>query len=996
MAQTLYWDANGATAGTGGAGNWGTANLWRLSSDTGTLQSWDNSGAATAVLGGTGGTVTIGSSSLLTTGAALAALNVDSSGYIITSTSAARPLEVAGALTLASNVALTLFQNSTGPTWDLGTIIFGSNSSLEIQGIATVNNSSRINLTSSGTIGGGSINLSGTGAGPIGFVAYTPSSSPTVEVTLNTNITNNSATSATMLGANFNNTLNYGGVLSGSASLQISGGQAGGSGIVILNVGNTYAGGTYLNHTSTGVLRLGVSNALPTGTTLFFNQSAGGGAVSTGGTFDLAGFNQTLAGIVGPSSVRGVVNTSGASTLTLGGAGSYVFDAQIGIPSTTTNLTGANNNITVVKNGAGTQTLSSVNGFTGGLYINSGVLRVTGSVGALGALPASAASSVFLRGGTLRVDATAADMDSGDNRGFEIGPSIGSGSVTIHVEGTNSFIVRGTIADTPGGSGRLIKIGTGILRLQSSAKTFTGGLSILEGTVSLSIDDRIGAIPSVPRPGSIIISGGTLLATGSFTLNANRGIALGPDTGSGSGTISVSSGTLTYEGIIANNGSGVGRLIKTGVGTLRLQNSPNTFSGGLTILEGDVSVGVDNRLGLDPGSATPGSIVLNGGTLTVTSDMTLSSNRGVAVGPSSGVGSGTINVTSANTLTYSGSIADNPGGSGRLIKTGTGTLRVIGTANAFTGGLSVTGGLVSFSIENRLGAAPATPTAGHIVLNGGGLRLTLNDVTLSSNRGIALGPDTGSGSGILNVDAGVSLTYNGIVADNGSGSGALEKTEGGGLILGGANTYSGGTTVSAGSLLVTNTSGSGTGTGALTTAFGTTLGGTGAIAPTGSNSVIIGGSVAPGLNNAPGTLTFTPVNGNVTFQAGSTVAFELFGNGSNDKLVFNSSGSGVLDFSALAGGSLGVTFAGSYTPSVGHSFNLIDWAAVSGSAVSGIGAGLLSLSTAGFDPSWIWDTSAFASSGVISIVLVPEPSRLILLLAGLVGVAWRSRTYAAL
>lgn len=975
IAQTLYWDQNGATSGTGGTGNWGTSNTWRLGSDTGTLQNWDNTGAATAVLGGTGGTVTINTT--LTTGVTMAALNVDSAGYTITSTSAARPLVVSGALTLANSASLVLNMSSTGPTWSLGTIVFGSGSTLTVQGNATANNSNRVDLTVNGsTITGGSITLAGTSAGPTGFVATAPSGSP-IQVTLNTNILNNSATSATMLGANNDNTLTYGGVVSGSARLQISGGQAGGAGIVVLTNNNTYTGDTYFNQTSTGVTRLGITNALPATTALFLQQSAGGGTLSTGGTLDLAGFNQTLAGVDGAG--RGIVNTGGAATLTLGGSGTYTLTSQIGIPTTLTNLTGANNNITVIKNGSGTQTLSGSKAFTGGLYINSGILRITGSVAALGALPAGPSTSVFLRGGTLVADATAATLDSGDNRGFEVGPTSGSGSVTIQVDGTNSFIVRGNIADTPGGSGRIIKTGTGILRLQTNAKTFSGGISILEGTVSLSIDDRIGAVPVVATPGSILINGGTLLATDTFTLHANRGIALGPDTGGGSGTISVSSGTMTYEGIIANNGSGAGRLIKTGDGTLRLQNSPNTFSGGVTILAGDLSVGVDNRLGLDPGIATPGSIVLNGGALTITADMTLSSNRGIAIGPSSGGGTGTINVTSTDTLTYGGIIADNPGGSGRLVKTGTGTLRLVSNPNTFSGGLTVMGGLVSFSIENRLGATPGSPTAGSIVLNGGGLRLTQNDVTLSSNRGIALGPDTGSGAGILNVDAGVNLTYNGIIANNGSGSGSLEKTEAGGLILGGANTYTGGTTLTGGSLIVTNTTGSATGSGAVTTLSGTTLGGSGTISPTGSNAVLIGGAVTPGVagsNNGVGTLTFTPVDGNVTFQSGSSVAFEIRANGSNDKIVFNASGSGLIDFSAMTSGSLGVTFAGGYTPALNDSFDLLDWAAVSGAGISGLSTSLLNLSTAGFDVSWSWDTSLFTTSGVISIVLVPEPCRL--------------------
>jgi autotransporter-associated beta strand protein len=222
-----------------------------------------------------------------------------------------------------------------------------------------------------------------------------------------------------------------------------------------------------------------------------------------------------------------------------------------------------------------------------------------------------------------------------------------------------------------------------------------------------------------------------------------------------------------------------------------------------------------------------------------------------------------------------------------------------------------------------------------------------------------------------------------------SGSGAVAQTGAGTTTLSNANTYSGGTSVSGGSLFVTNTTGSATGTGALTTASSTILGGTGMISPTGANGISIAGSVAPGVSGSAGTLTFTPADGNVIFQSGSSVVFELFGNGSNDKLVLNASGSGVIDFSALTAGSLGVTFAAGYTPALGHSFDLLDWAAVSGSGISGLSASLLNASTAGFDPSWIWDTSAFASDGMITIVLVPEPTRTFLAALGLMALTLR-------
>ena len=92
----------------------------------------------------------------------------------------------------------------------------------------------------------------------------------------------------------------------------------------------------------------------------------------------------------------------------------------------------------------------------------------------------------------------------------------------------------------------------------------------------------------------------------------------------------------------------------------------------------------------------------------------------------------------------------------------------------------------------------------------------------------------------------------------------------------------------------------------------------------------------------------------------------------------------MLDFSAMPAGSISVSFAGGYAPALGHSFDVLDW-----SGVSGLSTSQLSLSTTGFDPSWIWDMSQFTTNGTLMIVLVPEPSRSAIAMAGFA--AWRMR-----
>ena len=114
------------------------------------------------------------------------------------------------------------------------------------------------------------------------------------------------------------------------------------------------------------------------------------------------------------------------------------------------------------------------------------------------------------------------------------------------------------------------------------------------------------------------------------------------------------------------------------------------------------------------------------------------------------------------------------------------------------------------------------------------------------------------GSGILSIGANklivgnnLSTSFSGTIKDSGyysSGPASIVKTGTGTLTLSGANTYTGGTTVNSGILLVNNTGGSGTGTGAVTVSR-STLGGIGAI----SGAVTVGGNSGQAAFLAPGT-----------------------------------------------------------------------------------------------------------------------------------------------
>ena len=116
----------------------------------------------------------------------------------------------------------------------------------------------------------------------------------------------------------------------------------------------------------------------------------------------------------------------------------------------------------------------------------------------------------------------------------------------------------------------MTKLGSGILTL-SGINTFSGSTTISAGKVSISADSGLGAVPGSATAGHLTLNGGTLESTADFTLDSNRGIALGAS----NGIIDVNSGTtLTYGGIMAGSGT----LTKEDSGTLTL-SGVNTYTG---------------------------------------------------------------------------------------------------------------------------------------------------------------------------------------------------------------------------------------------------------------------------------------------------------------------------------------------------------------------------------------------------------------------------------
>jgi fibronectin-binding autotransporter adhesin len=205
-----------------------------------------------------------------------------------------------------------------------------------------------------------------------------------------------------------------------------------------------------------------------------------------------------------------------------------------------------------------------------------------------------------------------------------------------------------------------------------------------------------------------------------------------------------------------------------------------------------------------------------------------------------------------------------------------------------------------------------------------------------------------------------------------SGEGGLQKIGGGYLELSAANTYGGGTVVDAGVLVVSNTSGSATGSGTVVVNAGGTLGGSGSIA--GSVSVV-DGILAPG--SSPGTLNV----GGLSLSSASLLNYELdtpgvVGSGVNDLIVVGGDLTldGTLAVSPLAGFGIGTYRLFDYTGSLSN----------------------LGLDLAGVPAEFLAAIDLSVPGQVnLSVNAVPEPSSVVLAVIGVVGIAVVARSRRA-
>ena len=439
---------------------------------------------------------------------------------------------------------------------------------------------------------------------------------------------------------------------------------------------------------------------------------------------------------------------------------------------------------------------------------------------------------------------------------------------------------------------------------------------------------------STPNPGALVVTvtGNPFPATAYWTGKASAALSDSANKWSNGGSISTSNWSTTPNGL-TDPQQVPGPITNV---YLTAANATGNAGGSLTTTLDQPYIINSLTFAVTPG--TIGSVAINtvGNTLTIGSGGLTLTNTSAAAGSISGSGgvivngsqnwannsnsqtltvmapisalSGattlTLNGTGAGTVVLGGQTSDGlTGGTLSLALNNAGTVTLGGSsANTYSGGTTISSGLVQMTGSNALGSGPLTVSAG-----------TLNLASYSQTVGSFSGPggtiwnNSGAGLATLSVGAGGG-TFSGTIADNDGvhtgGSVAVNVTNGGGeLTLTGPNTYSGGTTVSGGTLnVVSNTS---IGSGPLTMSGGNldnTSGGPVVLgsAPQTWNSsfTYFGGSL---LNLGSGSVSVTAATTVTVPNSSGTLEVDGTVNCGNQMVLLNETGPGVIVLAGSVG-----------------------------------------------------------------------------------------------
>lgn len=746
----------------------------------------------------------------------------------------------------------------------------------------------------------------------------------------------------------------FGGGGGGSASVfggtgGFGGGGGGGSGATTMPGG--FGGGT--GGAGASGLGGGGGGGGGFGGAIFVQQ---GGTLSLASSINVSG--NTVAGGSGGSGHTGGQSGAGVgSGLFLGGNGTLNLTPGAGLSQVISDAivdqtgaggTGANaGSWSLVKGGAGTTILTGDNAYSGGITVNSGVLQgstaglkgnilnnasvvfdqagagtYAGNLSGTGAVTVRGTGAVTFSGTNTYSAATEVDggtlLFTSDANLGKAGNVIGlhNGTIGVGSGAGGQVFSRPVTIDTTGGmfvgddvtspvtwsgqisGGRLGKSGLGQLIL-SGVNTYSGGTVVGGGTLFFTSDANLGAAGT----GITLESGGIGTTKDAVpALSMTRPITL-----AGSGGITVGINPLTWSGNI----TGPGQFIKSGLGVLTLTGLTNTYAGGTMVTQGTLQIASDDKLGKAGTAVTliQGGGLWASGSFSTARPFTLLN------------GGGTFQVSDGQTLTLTGSLQGGP-----FTKVGAGTLVLAGTSGG-TGTIYQNGGTLQGNTSTLLGNIAFDANAqntiarsvtfdqatdgtfagtitgiGSLAKTGAGTLILGGDNSYSTGTTVSAGTLQGTSKSLQGAIANSSAVifdqdFDGTYAGAMTGTGTLAKNGTGKLSFTGTSSVGGGTTINAGALAVNGHLASN-----VTVNQGGTLNGSGNITGHITNN---GGTISPG--NSIGHLT---VDGDFTFNSG-TYEVEVDPQGDSDRVSVVGAGHAVR---IHAGTLLVVPHPGTYTP----------------------------------------------------------------------------------
>jgi autotransporter-associated beta strand protein len=860
----------------------------------------------------------------------------------------------------------------------------GTGSTLTLSGVNTFSgvltfNAGTVVFTTPPSVSGGNLgNPSGiTFGGSSTTTLVTTSGAGSVTISTPTITANASSTALFKNGAAANTTFEISAKITGAGNCKQNSPTTTGAIVRFSNDTSDYTGAFSMAASVvefTSVANGGSPSALGAGSTAY---TIGNGA--SAGTFRYVG-----AGTTSTTRAINCTATTGALTLDSSGSGAVQFlgsgNLKSGSGAESLTLrgtsTGANTLAQVIsdvggvttltKSDVGTWVLSGGNSYSGGSTISAGTLQLSGS-GTLGS------GGLTVSGGTLDLGGSSQTVGAVTISGAS---TIQNG--TLSAPSYSAILSSGiaTVSANLAGSSTALSLSGGGTLMLLGANTYNGGTTISgAGTLLVTNDTGLGnasAGITFSASGTLAATNNAASVTNTVTVGASRTITV--NSGITANFQTPDTNSLTIAAKITGPGNVTKKSSSFAFGAVRFSNDTSDYTGDLLLGFGNTEFtsvadqGVASSLGAGA-VGTGGQITLgnasSAGTLRYVGagnssthrplNWTATSATGYTLDASgsgtvqflatgnmrSGVGGATALIlrgsnTGANTLAQ---VINDQGGVTSLTKNDAGTWVLTG-ANTFSGPVSLVGGVLQLSAAETPGTSGPLGTNGTISFSGGTLRYTSADAADYSSR------FSTAASQFCKIDCnGQSVTFATPLTSSGGTLAVSSSTPGGSLRLSAANTYSGSTTVSSGTLLV---NGSIDGGGVTVTSG--TLGGSGAI--NSAVSVQASGTLQPGSGGTNiATLT---VNSSLTL-AGKTVMLLNRTNTQSASLITGLS-------SLTNGGTLTVTNVGDALQA-GDSFTLF-------SAVSYVGS-FTATNLPALDSGLAWDTSKLGQNGTITVGAEP-------------------------